>query len=273
MWTKHQVAGIVTVDVKGAFDGVLRNRLLLRLREQGWLASLIAWTSSFFSDRIARICLDKTVSEPFPIFSGLPQGSPVSPILFLLYFEPYLRLGKGRFGYADDGCILESGNSIESCHQTLQQAINLTRKWGQDNGIMFDVSKTELQYFHRKRTFREIPIQACNINIKPKNVTRWLGIIFDRRLSFKEHIRLATIRAGAIINHIRRLCGTSYGANLQLLRQAMQGCALARLLYGAETWYAKNTTKLAIGKVQTAINQAARAILPAYKITPVPILL
>ena len=53
----------------------------------------------------------------------------------------------------------------------------------------------------------------------------------------------------------------------------MQGCAFARLLYGAKTWYVKNTTKLAIGKYQTTINRAAGAILPVYKTTPVPVLL
>ena len=272
-WIKKCVPGIITVDVKGAFDCVFRNRLLLRLREQGWPPSLIQWVSSFATHRTAQIHINGTVSEPFPVLCGLPQGSPVSPILFLLYIEPFHRLGRGRFGYADDGCILESGDSINSCHQALQQALNLTLQWGSENGICFDVTKTELQYFHRKRSTDEPPIQANNICIKPNHSTRWLGIVFDRKLTFQEHIRQATVRAGRITDQVKRLCGATFGANPRLLRQAVQGCAFTTLLYGAETWFARNSAKSATGKIQIAMNRAARAVLPAYRTTPVPALL
>ena len=92
-----KVAGIITVDVKGAFDGVHCNRLLLRLRNQGWSENLVRWVKSFLQGRSAQIHLDQIISDSFPILCGLPQGSPVSPILFLLYVEPFLRLSQNRF--------------------------------------------------------------------------------------------------------------------------------------------------------------------------------
>ncbi|POS83027.1 hypothetical protein EPUL_003304 [Erysiphe pulchra] len=104
-WENKNVVGIVTTDVKGAFDGILRNRLCYRLRSQGWPERIVKWVSSFMSDRSAHICLDQSKTESLPILCGLPQGSPVSPILFLLYVEPLLRLSRGRFGYADDAAI------------------------------------------------------------------------------------------------------------------------------------------------------------------------
>lgn len=157
--TSGQVAGIVTVDVKGAFDGILRNRLLYRLRTQGWPTNLIKWVDSFLLNRTAKIRLDGTISEQFQIVSGLPQGSPTSPILFLLYMQPVLGLSKSRFGYADDILTLETARSLEECGKKLQNSLNETLQWGYDNGIHFENTKTELQYFHNKRNYTEPPLQ------------------------------------------------------------------------------------------------------------------
>ncbi|KAM4055517.1 reverse transcriptase (RNA-dependent DNA polymerase) [Hirsutella rhossiliensis] len=114
-FARKQVATLVTLDIQGAFDTVLCNRLVLRLREQGWPSNLARWAGSFMQDRSARIRYQDIVTDSSPLQCGLPQGSPVSPILFLLYTEPIYRLGhsQGRFGYADDTAILCVGNSLD----------------------------------------------------------------------------------------------------------------------------------------------------------------
>ena len=274
-WSQKLVAGMVTVDVKGAFDGVLGNRLTRRLREQGWPDLLVRWIRSFLSERTACIHLDKTRSEAFPVLCGLPQGSPISPILFLLYVEPFLRLSKGRFGYADDGSLLVTGKTVQEVNTRLQRQLDLTFAWGRENGVVFDVSKTELQYFHRKRDASRDPAvySPDGTAIPPNESTRWLGVHFDRKMSFKEHVRKACIRARAITDHINRLCRTVQGAKPGLVRQAVQGCAFATLFYGAETWYGRSTSQTVLTMIQRAINRAARAVLPVYKTTPIPILL
>lgn len=217
-WEKRKVAGIITVDVKGAFDGVLRNRLIHRLRTQGWPSSLVAWIEYFLSKRTARICLDNIKTEPLPILCGLPQGSPISPILFLLYIEPVLRLSRGRFGYADDAAILATVNTLSDCYAKLQKQFDIAISWGLDNGIMFDNAKTEPQYFHRKRKFSEPTLIAGDKEITANDCTRWLGIYFDRKLTFKEHVRRASQRARVITDHIRQLGNTTQGAKPALLR-------------------------------------------------------
>lgn len=118
-WERKMVARAVTMDVKGAFDGVLKGRLIKRLREQGWPDSLTRWTLSFRDERVARIHLDEEVSQTYEILSGLPKGSPVSPILFLLYIEPLLHLSRGRFGYADDICLFVTRRRLETVHDQL----------------------------------------------------------------------------------------------------------------------------------------------------------
>jgi hypothetical protein len=92
-----------------------------------------------------------------PIVCELPQGSPVSPILFLLYIEPLLKDSRSHFGYADDAAFFSSDNSLEKCQAKLQKQLDLSLSWAKENGVQFDAEKTELIYFHNKRKFTESP--------------------------------------------------------------------------------------------------------------------
>ncbi|KAJ3454190.1 hypothetical protein MRS44_018084 [Fusarium solani] len=140
------VATLVTMDVVGAFDAVMRNRLLLRLREQGWPPSLARWAGSFMTDRRAKVRLQDTVTEMAPLSCGLPQGSPASPILFLLYTEPIYRLGAQtfshpsikvtaqparRFGYADDTAMLRIGRTLKDTANESDGDISDLTGWGE----------------------------------------------------------------------------------------------------------------------------------------------
>ncbi|EGU73600.1 hypothetical protein FOXB_15890, partial [Fusarium oxysporum f. sp. conglutinans Fo5176] len=141
------------MDIQGAFDTVLRNRLVLRLREQGWPDHLARWAGSFMSGRSARVRYQDTLTSSSPLECGLPQGSPVSPILFLLYTEPIYRLGnpQGRFGYADDTAILSIGDTVDETTAMASGAIDEMVRWGATNGVSFDSKKTEVMHFSRSK--------------------------------------------------------------------------------------------------------------------------
>jgi hypothetical protein len=103
------------MDVKGAFDAVLPGRLAYRLREQGWPEYLVRWVYSFATQRTVRIRLDGETGPKTLIRYGLPQVSPISPILFMLYIAPLFWLGKvkRRFGYADDIALLAISKDLQ----------------------------------------------------------------------------------------------------------------------------------------------------------------
>uniref|UniRef100_A0A0D2XRS8 Reverse transcriptase domain-containing protein n=1 Tax=Fusarium oxysporum (strain Fo5176) TaxID=660025 RepID=A0A0D2XRS8_FUSOF len=141
------------MDIQGAFDTVSRNRLVLRLREQGWPDHLARWAGSFISGRSARVRYQDTLTPSSPLQYGLPQASPVSPILFLLYTEPIYRLGnpQGRFGYADDIAILSIGDTGDETTAMASGAIDEMVCWGATNGVSFDSKKTEVMNFSRSK--------------------------------------------------------------------------------------------------------------------------
>lgn len=81
---------IITMDVQGAFDALLLRRLIDRMKRQGWQLPLLRLISSFLSTRSAQVRLEKATTQAYPIHCGTPQGSPLSPALFLLYMAELL---------------------------------------------------------------------------------------------------------------------------------------------------------------------------------------
>lgn len=118
-------ATILTMDVRGAFDGVLPGRLGQKLREQGWPEPLVQWIISFATNRTVRIRLDGETGPDTDIYCGLSQGSPISLVLFILYIAALFWLGKPtrRFGYADDLALLEISADLQTNCDNLKQSL------------------------------------------------------------------------------------------------------------------------------------------------------
>ncbi|RAL58046.1 hypothetical protein DID88_009541 [Monilinia fructigena] len=138
-----QKTTLLTMDVKGAFDAVLPGRLINRLREQGWPNNLVKWIQSFATNRYIKIRLDGETGPKTALNCGLPQGSPISPILFMLYIAPIFWMGNPmkRFGYADDIALLASSDCLQENCEVLQANMQEALDWGKSEGITFDPKK------------------------------------------------------------------------------------------------------------------------------------
>ena len=295
-WARGLFASMLTLDIKGAFDAVLRGRLIQRLRSQGWPPTMLRWVSSFTQDRTAAIRLDGHQSPIFAVPAGLPQGSPVSPILFMLYIEPIFKLGpvlarRGRFGYADDICQLVVSQSLEENTIKLQNITADLMAWGHREGLTFDLAKTELQHYAKGRKGDN---PACTIHTpedtveikppSPNGATRWLGIWFDRKLNFKAHARTLASKAKQAAGGIQALANTVRGVKAPLLRQATIACVVSVLCYGAEAWWPgmnrpaqdgsgrqksiSNRVSIQLACLDRVLRSALLKVLPVFKTTP-----
>lgn len=285
-------ATLLTLDIKGAFDAVLPGRLVRRLREQGWQDNLVRWVASFATGRSVQVRLDGETGPPTDVSCGLPQGSPVSPILFMLYIAPLFHMGRprARFGYADDVALLATSASITTNCEILSQHLAEALDWGTSEGITFDPGKSELLHFSRRRTDRDAAstpsVSAGPVTVS-ENPTRpylkWLGVLFDRKLSFKWHVQELSSKALIVSNALRSLGNTARGVPPYLLRQASTACVLRRAYFAAETWWPGRTRPGATGPISNQVEgllqclskvvlTSARAILPVYKTTPIAVL-
>ena len=284
-------ASILTLDIKGAFDAVLPGRLVRRLREQGWPINLILWIASFATGRSVQIRLDGETGPPMDITCGLPQGSPISGILFMLYIAPLFRLGnpRTRFGYADDAANLAISPHITTNCQILSDSLQEALDWGAAEGITFAPDKYELLHFSRRKADQD-PNQTPSVTAGSLTISehtkrpylRWLGVLFDKNLSFKWHASETASKALTVANALRSLGNTVRGVKPHLLQQAVTACVLHKAYYGAETWWpgrmrpgtpqTSNRVEGHLKKLTKAVLAGARAVLPVFRTTPVSVL-
>ncbi|EFY94393.2 reverse transcriptase, RNaseH [Metarhizium robertsii ARSEF 23] len=268
------------MDIQGAFDTVMRNRLILRLRQQGWPLPLMKWAASFMSNRAARVRYQDITTEYAPLLCGLPQGSPASPILFLLYTEPIYKLGfqLGRFGYADDTAILRTGRTLRETAKLATADVRELISWGAANGITFDPEKTEVMHFSHKKDDTSPSVTHGGIAKVPAEAIRWLGIWLDKKLTFRTHIEKWAAKAKKAAGHLHGLCNTKHGPLPAAVRRAATLDTGPRYHTGTESYTAWHGTKKVrpqiqhlVDKLDPVLRRAIRAILPVWKTTPVPI--
>ncbi|OAA60613.1 reverse transcriptase [Akanthomyces lecanii RCEF 1005] len=237
---KKKVATLVTMDVEGAFDAILRNRLILQLRKQGWPDFLVRWLVMFLTHRLASVRFEDAIVEALELICGIPQGSPLSPILYLLataalYFLPG---ATQRYGYADDTAMLFVGDTLEETISQANVAIAALEEWGRREGFALAL--------------------------------RWLGIWFDARLNFTIHITKWAAKANSVIFHLRGMSNTVRGISAAAARKAAWAVVMPTLFYGVDVWYpgAERTLKGHLAIIQKTLTAACRMILPSWKTTP-----
>lgn len=272
-----KVLSALFVDVKGAFDHVSRIQLLLILQSLGFPPPVLSWTDTFLSDRQLGLAFDGQRQSLQPINTGIPQGSPISPILFLFYLtnlftdlKPSLLTPQLRSpSFIDDVALIVTGPSEEANSKALERAARKAWNWAADNVIVFDDPKTELMHFHNKTSqyTSNTPVTLPNGTvIHPSQHLRWLGVWLDRKLTFNYHVQQKTAAATRALNMISRLSNSEWGLSAPAMRQLYYTCITPIADYGAEIWW-KGQIGLA-NKLEKLQSEANRRILGAFRTSP-----
>lgn len=169
--------------------------------------------------------MDEFVGNFLDIPHGLPQGSPASPILFLLFLEPLFKLGFPTFGYVDDAAILSVAKTLVDTSLLTASRVESITSWCDYNGPSLADNKTEILHLHRSR--QPSPPVIINGASRKSNLTlRWLGVLLDTKLSFKQHVQEWSAKTQRISYHIRQLGNTNRGVPTSFLRTAALSAAL-----------------------------------------------
>lgn len=181
-----EVAAAVFCDFSKAFDCVDRKVLLRKLQHYGIRGVAHKWFSTYLSGRVQAVRVDGEFSEPSSISCGVPQGSVLGPILFLLYLNDitYLNIHGGFTLFADDATLLWRSSDGESMERAINDDLCRVREWCDSNSLCLNINKTKILTFG----CNNISLQIGNEQIENKAVVRFLGISVDNRLRFEEHI-------------------------------------------------------------------------------------
>lgn len=179
---------VIYTDLKAAFDKIDHKVLICKLSRLGISNRLLAWFSSYLTDRKLCVKHGAYVSAPFVASSGVPQGSNLGPLLFVIFFnDAASTLGfKCKLVYADDLKIYMVVRSIEDCLR-LQTLLNMFAQWCEENKLVISVPKCQVMTFYRSKDPIMFDYHINGSILKRVDEVTDLGIILDRQLSFQSH--------------------------------------------------------------------------------------
>src|SRR4051812_44675747 len=174
-----------------------------------------------------------------------PAPQHVSPILFMLFMQPLLTAkptsagSLPRRGYADDILLTARGPSPDSNALALATDLDACISWCRNNGLDIDRDKTGLIHFSRSPKHGNPSVDGGQLmrDITPvsgKQTLRWLGVYWDRRLSFVHHARIVAARGRNAANALKMLGGCYKGTPTRLLLNVARACVLPTMTFAAE---------------------------------------
>jgi hypothetical protein len=157
VWEKKRVATALMMDVKGAFPTVNRACLLHKMRVAHLDENLVEWVDSFMSDRLVEITIAGEAGEAIATNTGLPQGSVVSPILFLIYIADLAALMETQvpdtigLSFVDDVTWVVDGTNVAEVTTKLTRCASACLSWAASIAVHFEAEKTEAILFSKRR--------------------------------------------------------------------------------------------------------------------------
>ncbi|KAK1461393.1 hypothetical protein CTAM01_17121 [Colletotrichum tamarilloi] len=186
------------------------------------------WVDAFYSHRTASILVNGHESEARPLpQAGLPQGSPLSPVLFLFFnadlVQHQIDENGGALAFVDDYTAWVTGRSREANCEGIQNIIDRALKWERRSGATFETDKTAIIHF--TRNWRLPPDSTSFVikgdTVRPKDHVKVLGVTMDTKLRFEKHIADATTKGLEAVLRLRRLKGLSPATARQLFVAAV----------------------------------------------------
>lgn len=266
---KHKTSTLF-LDIKGAFDHVAKNQLLAILQKLRMPTGLVAWVASFLANRQLRLSFDGQLEGFSEIDTGIPQGSPISPILFLIYIRdlfPRLSSSIRVISYIDDIALVTSSTSLKKNISILEREVAKLQGLATQSAIQFDLAKTELIHFTLAKEAKTTSLRLPDGEIvQPKELVRWLGIWFDPNLTFKQHVAIRTSQARSAFQRLSRLANSELGLSPFAIRQLYLACVASVADYGSPIWWRGQAQFKR--PLQALQNLAMRKILGVFRTAP-----
>jgi len=234
------------LDLRKAFDTVNHKRLLRKLEWAGIRGCALDWFTSYLSNRKQYVVVDNQKSSVQSVCCGVPQGSVLGPVLFLIYINDlYAGPFRGRLtGFADDTALSYGASSIHSLKKDIEHDIKLLSLWFSCNKLSLNVDKSFIVNFSLSNSFRfNSPIQfheyncsmpecTCEALIESSSV-KYLGLTVDENLSWKPHIN--NIKRFMFI-FLRKFYYLRIHCPDNILYQLYYAFIHSRLSYGLSCW-------------------------------------
>jgi hypothetical protein len=254
---KGDPVDIIYLDFAKAFDKVSHTHLVNKLLSHGISGNVLIWINEWLSNRKQRVCINKVFSEWASVYSGVPQGSVLGPLLFLIFINDIdYKLKSKLCKFADDsklGNKCKTKNEVDELQNDLNEIFNWCNKW--DMELNFD----KCAVLHVGRTNANNDYMLNNSKIKTVVSEKDLGVLVDDNLKFSEHCADAVKQANSVLGIIKR--NIKYKTKDVIIR-LYKTLVRPKLEYCVQLWCPH--LKQDINKLENVQKRALR-LIPAYK--------
>ena len=266
---KKQVLAVF-FDLEKAYDTTWKHGILSDLFDLEFRGRLPIFIQNFLSHRHFQVKSGSTFSNSYLQENGVPQGSILSPMLFNLKINNIMKSVSNNANaslFVDDFAVYIEGKHLKHLERSMQLCINKIQKWVAENGFKFSISKTTCVHFHKQRIYTEHSLHLDGQAITVKDEVKFLGLVFDKKLNFKAHIKYLKEKCRKALNILRVVGHTDWGADKSTLLKLYRTLVRSKLDYGCAVY---GSTKNYILKLLDPIHhQGLRIALGAFRTSPV----
>ena len=262
--TKGQIDSIL-LDFSKAFDKVDHKGLILKLRAYGIKGNLLNWIQSFLLGRTQTVIVEGSESTQIAVKSGVPQGTVLGPLLFLIYIndiDKCLTNGTKLRLFADDSFLYRTINNQNDV-QILQNDLNSLQQWESKWKMEFHPDKCQVLRITNKLKPIKSNYQIHSIDLQETNHAKYLGIVIDSKLNWSEQNITVCNKANSILGFLKR---NTQNCPKQIKEKCYNTLVKPILNYGCSVWDPHHSNQIQnLEKVQ---KNAARYVTNNYSFLP-----
>ena len=267
-----KLVGLVFIDLKKVFDTVDHDILCKKLEYYGVQQRELCWFRSFLSNRKQFCRIDGVDSNVGEIEVGVPQGSCLVPLLFLIYINdlPQAVQHSSVTMYADDTSLCHQFRDLTWLNEAINSDLKKLETWLQGNKLSLNVAKTHSMLISTKQKDSSVRSQSKALELKIRDnelvvvqKTKYLGVQIDCSLDWKEQVNTVAAKVSRAIDFLRHARSFLPKASLKTL---YTGIVEPHFRYCCSVWGCAGSTN--INQLQKLQNRAARIITNSSFDTP-----
>ena len=241
-------------DLAKAFDTVNHDILLRKLEKYGFRGNTLKLFESYLRERYQFVKLGEEKSIISLIEFGVPQGSILGSILFLLYINDlpeatslFIKL------YADDTFLCAQSNDLKTLETEVNEELGKVFDWLRSNKLTLNIAKSKYMIVTNKRNTTQMSIHIQDTELGECDSYKYLGVIFDRKLNWKAHIEYI---CGKISRTVGCLAKLRHSVDIETMREVYHALIHSYVRYGIIAW--GNSSDSGIQPLSSLINKAIR---------------